>query len=865
MDFSQRIIQESLVGFALHKVICDSEGNPVDYEFMDANAAYENFTGLKREAIKGKKVTRVLPDIRESDFDWIRIFGDVGLGKGTSEFIQEFKPFGKFYKIKAYSPEFGYFIVNLFDVTQEMLRLEEMERLQSSLKEANIRYKMIADYAYDWETWEDNQGRLLYVSPACERISGYKVEEFLSQPGLFLSLIHEEDKYIWESHQKEKGCFIPGVGLEFRIRTKAGAIVWIEHNCQPVYEQNGEYLGYRSNNRDISLRKESEEKLLENELQFHKIIEKLPVGISINALDGTVLYANQRAISMYDADRSVIGVKAAPSMWKNPEDRKQWVKLIQREGYAPENEIQAVTAKKRDIWIMLAGILIQYQDRPCILTTHSDITDRKKMELALEESRYRLEKSEEKYRIITEHVSDVIWVLNMTQGRFTYISPSIRELRGFTQEEAMAQSLEESLTRESMDVVQKAVTKGMGEFLNNPQEGRTYITQIQQPCKDGSLVWVEVATKYRFNEDGEIEVLGVSRNIEERKKAEERILYLSYHDQLTGLGNRASYEETMERFREETRHPVSLMIADVNGLKMTNDSFGHAAGDRLLVCVAKVLAKHAREEDVLARIGGDEFVILMPETPYEKGEKILEAIRGDLEKETRDSMIVSVSFGLATQYGPEQNLEDIFKEAEDLMYHAKVQESQKMRNESVELIFKALQNRVPSENEHSRQVERLAERFGEVMEFSPEDLRRLVEAARYHDIGKAGIAPGVLEKAGRLSEEDWLQVRRHPEVGYQILKSSLRHSEIAELILHHHERFDGEGYPGTFGGSQIPLISRMLSIVDAYVAMTVTRTYLPLLSPGEAVGELRNHAGTQFDPELLEIFISLIEKDMEQK
>ena len=235
----------------------------------------------------------------------------------------------------------------------------------------------------------------------------------------------------------------------------------------------------------------------------------------------------------------------------------------------------------------------------------TDITEWKKTDEAL-----RL--SEKKYRLITENTSDVIWVLNLNQRRFTYISPSISALRGLTPEEALTEPLHQAMTPESLAMVNALIERDHAQFLKDPAQETTHTVEIQQAHKDGRLIWVEVNIRYHLNDENEVEVIGVSRNIESRKRTETDILYLSYHDKLTGVYNRSFYEEELNRLNTDRNLPFTIILSDINGLKLTNDAFGHMAGDRLIIAYAEILKRICRKDDIVARIGGDEFAILLP-------------------------------------------------------------------------------------------------------------------------------------------------------------------------------------------------------------------------------------------------------------
>ncbi len=373
--------------------------------------------------------------------------------------------------------------------------------------------------------------------------------------------------------------------------------------------------------------------------------------------------------------------------------------------------------------------------------------------------------------------------------------------------------------------------------------------------KIGKEIPIEYSVAPILDSDGNITgAVIIFRDYTEKKQKQEEILFLSYHDQLTGLYNRRFFEEEIKRLDINYYLPLSLVMLDVNGLKLTNDAFGHQIGDKLLQLVANALLKSCRKNDVVSRVGGDEFVLLLPNTGYDEAEAIVKLIYRDLEQERLMDVIISVSAGWDTKYNELQNIMEIYAKAEENMYRNKLVESQSMRSKTIQVIMKTLNETNERERIHSENVSKISKKIGEALNFDQEFLREIEIAGLLHDIGKIAIDNNVLNKTGPLSNSEYEILKRHPEIGYHILKSVDEYTNISDNVLAHHERWDGTGYPRGIAGDKIPLFARIITIADAFEAMTADRTYRNKISKEEAMEELKRCAGTQFDPDIVKLF-----------
>ncbi len=353
-------------------------------------------------------------------------------------------------------------------------------------------------------------------------------------------------------------------------------------------------------------------------------------------------------------------------------------------------------------------------------------------------------------------------------------------------------------------------------------------------------------------------VLAALRDMTVKKELEERLEYLCYNDQLTGLYNRRYYEEELKSLDIKENYPLTIVLGDVNGLKLINDSFGHVVGDELIKKSAQIIKNGCRSQDVVIRLGGDEFVILLPKTDTYEAEKIVENINNLAKKEKIQGLDISISFGYETKCHEDEMIQEIFIKAEDYMYKRKLFESSNMRGKTIDTIINTLNEKNKREEQHSVRVAELCELMGKNIGLPKRKIQELKNAGLLHDIGKIAIEENILNKPGRLTEDEYNEIKRHPEIGYRILSTVNEMSEIAKYVLSHHEMWNGEGYPKGIKDIDIPFESRIISIVDAYDAMTSERPYRKALSEEFAIEELKRNSGIQFDPELVNLFIEKV-------
>ncbi|MCC5911685.1 MAG: PAS domain S-box protein [Clostridiaceae bacterium] len=432
------------------------------------------------------------------------------------------------------------------------------------------------------------------------------------------------------------------------------------------------------------------------------------------------------------------------------------------------------------------------------------------------------------------------------------INRTFTDIFGYTANECIGRPLDELIINKELFEESQMINN---LALQNKELG---IDTVRRK-KDGTLVDVCIRGGPTIVDGEIIGYHGIYTDTTARKEAEEKIKYLSYHDNLTGLYNRAFFEEEFKRLDTQRQLPLSIIIGDINGLKLTNDVFGHLVGDKLLSNTAEILKKACRKEDIICRWGGDEFAILLPKTDKQVVNNICERIFS-LCKQSADTPIhISISLGYAIKQSKCQSMTDVIKEAEEQMYRNKLLESKSTRSHIIDSLQKSLHERSQETEAHAQRMKELSITLGRSLNLDNDQINELSLLAVLHDIGKIAVSDAILQKPGKLTAEEWEEMKRHSEVGYRIAETSPELIHIAKHILFHHERWDGTGYPHGLKGDEIPILSRIIAVVDAYDVMTHARVYKNPISHKEALEEILRCSGSQFDPVIVNKFIEIFQ------
>jgi diguanylate cyclase (GGDEF)-like protein/PAS domain S-box-containing protein len=981
------------LGYALHKVIVDDKGCPCDWEFIEANPAFEALTGLKSANIAGRRATEVLPDIKNQSFNWIGACGAVALGGAPLE-TEHYAPLqGKWYRVNIYCPEENLFATVITDITEQKnacsAYADSEKKLKTYLDEAPVGIAIV-----------NGKGKLQEANAQAVLISGYDREELKSRslqrfvaPGsrIFALMFFKELIINGEAES------------QLQLTTGNGGSCWL--SVQGRQQSEDRYVLYCQ---DITSYKEMEDDLVESELLYrtfidasddiiylkdehlrYKIVnntlldqfeceyteiigktdaEALPEAFASQAgeSDAAAIKTNTSSVTDMTVDGRVYeAIKFPVSIGKGKTGVGAYIRDI-----TEEKKQEAILKRTMERHRILANtLLMTFQsgheqldyalrealsltgsqfgfifsfdetdatlslnhwtsgvlDEGCIhggqpvytleqaglwgdvVRTRSakivnDFTKAKLLKDSTPSGNVRIRKLLSIPVILGDKVVAAVGLANKPTDYDDFDVDELTMLMNgiwIAVEKKIVQNKMENLLEQTQamfnehDAVMLLTDPATGRIIDANPAAITFYGYTREELLDLSLGDINIQPnempdadlfkpekKHRFFsaphrlKNGEKRIVDVYScpitynsdkvlfsiifDVTEREEAFDEIKYLSFHDHLTGLYNRRYFDSVLKLMNDEKYMPLTIVMADVNGLKLVNDSFGHAEGDELLIKAAEIISEGCRRDDISARIGGDEFVIILPKTDSTEAGKIVRRIKKMQSKIRVHQLDLSMSFGYAVKYDVASDIELVVSEAENSMYKNKAHESASTRNKTVNIIMKTLYEKCIGELAHSNRVSKIAAAIATEMNLSPEQINQVGIAGLLHDIGKIGVDDAVLNKTGLFTKSDREEIERHSESGWRILSNSDEYSGLAEYILYHHENIDGKGYPRGMKGEAIPLESKIIAVSDSYDAMTNDRPYRKAMSKSEAIEELRRFSGSQFDPEVVDVFIQKV-------
>lgn len=783
-----------------------------------------------------------------------------------------------------------------YKIAQDILKISE-ERLMLAME-------AVSGGLWDWDV---RLGKI-YFSPQYFSMLGYQPGEIIPTFDNWLNIVHPSDhNRVLEEINKCLNNIASCYEIEFRILKKTGDWCWILSRGKVVMlNEDGKVARMTGTHIEITERKQAQQLIRDNNVKLEELNEKLiAANEELSILDKQrkqqidqlnenrikLDLANQKLLDIIDflPDATyVIDEKGIVIAWNRAIEKMTGVSkddMIGKGEYAyavpffgkqvpilidcfAENgleiDFQRYNTIQRDenrlygemfipalnnskgayLFATAAPLFDQFGHKVGAIESIRDISERKQKE---EDIRF----SEAKYRFLFNH---------MLNGFIYY-----KVMRDNNGEPIDYIVLEVNDSFETITGLQAANTIGQRMSIVFPGQAQWIEICNKAVKRDEAIkveyywdfidIWVD-ASIYTPQKDY---VAVVFSDITESKLAAQRLKYVSIHDGLTGLYNRMYFEEEMNRLKNGRYAQIGIVVCDIDGLKLINDTLGHLIGDEILSIAAKIFKNAFRDGDVVARIGGDEFAVIVPAVTEEGMIGLCQRVKKGIDEynSSKPGVHLSISTGYAISNKSSVIIESLFKEADNNMYREKVQKGHKARNDIVQSLIERLINRDRIGEGHADRMVYWTVNLGQAVGLSKSRLARLSLLARFHDIGKVGISDSILFNPGQLTDNERQEMRRHCEIGQRIAQSAPELNGVADLILKHHEWWNGKGYPLGLKGEEIPMECRILAIVDAYDSMTHLRPYGLVLTEPEALDEIIKNADSQFDPRLVQKFAEI--------
>jgi diguanylate cyclase (GGDEF)-like protein/PAS domain S-box-containing protein len=741
-------------------------------------------------------------------------------------------------------------VYELSDTKQEQRKLNLLDILNQ-----NQGYKKLI--TSDHLIWiVDICGSSIFVSQKISDMLGYKFGEMTGHE--FYKFLCNED--IVKAKSRFKLCSeVFYVQSEIRLHCKDGKGLYTEMSTLAIINDTGTCIGFINIVKDMTYQKITEEELL----IIKEAAEKANNGIIItDAFGAKALYINKAFTDLFGYTvESLNALGGVSLLFFNQNKATEVFNTVKKGAWKSELVLRTFSNQPVSVFLQGESLRDEYGKIIGMFGLYSDLTARRQAETALIESKRQLSD-------IIDFLPDATIVIDH-KGKVIKWNRAAEKITGVSAKDIIGKSNYEYAIplygkRKPMliDMVLNPNKELEREYPIVSKNEHTIISENFCPGlgKSGAYIRATASPLYdsRGNVIGAIESI---RDATEQKQLEEQMRYLSLHDSLTGLNNRTNFEFELQRIDNSWFETISIILCDVDGLKFINDTLGHKAGDELLKETAHVLKGCFRENDFIARIGGDEFVILLTNTELSKIEKMIKRMRAGLKKHNTINMELplSLSIGIATGKPGQDKILDLYKEADNNMYREKLQKKNSTRSSIIQTLMRTLSSRDVVSTDHSERLINLIRNFAVYLQLSEQVVNDLLLLAQLHDIGKVGIADQILKKDGPLTSEEYREMQKHCKIGYNIAIASPDMVTYANWILRHHEWWNGEGYPLGLKGEEIPLECRVLALTDAYDAMTHDRPYRKAMSHGQAVDELQKCAGTQFDPNLTVEFIAFLD------
>ena len=739
-------------------------------------------------------------------------------------------------------PMFDQKTKELVGVIEYVRNITDRKLAENALQVSEQRFRTIADFTYDWEYWQDPDNKMIYVSPSCERITGYKPEEFLNDPGLIEKIVHPDDIGILRNRIRDAVECSKKLEVDFRIVSRNGQVYWVSHICVPIYDKEGSLLGRRASNRDVTKNKE-----YESELQVYREKLELLVEQRTKELELEVKSKESAELQARKLRQQIEFILGATKTGLDIIDKNYYIRYIDPE------------------WAKIYG---SWEGKQCF----DYFMDRKTScpDCAIDKA-LKTKKTVVSQEILAKEGNRPISVTTIPfQDEFG----------------------EWLVAEVNVDISERRkIEEGLRRY-------REHLEEIVEERTSDLLQEVSLHKKAELDK-GKLH--------QELLKSYEKLKSISLVDSQTGLYNRRYLQDVVEVEFHRTRrfaHSLAIIILDIDYFKSINDVYGITFGDLVLKQLARQLKRMVRRYDTLIRYAGEEFLIISPrlnrDSAFSMAQRLLESL--NFMNFGNNKHTVRLKLSLAAISFPEDRAKsgtDLVNLANTVLNKAKEQggnraystldlnnfskksktskvagvrtlkkaidkltmKSKQGLSESIFAFAKTIELKDHYTGEHVEHTVHYATEIAKGLNLPREDVELIKQAAMLHDLGKIGISESILLKKGKLNRKEFEEIKKHPQIGADIIRPIQFLHALIPFIFYHHERWDGKGYPSGIKGEDIPIGARVIAIADVYQALTSDRPYHKAFSRAKAIDMIKKSSGTQFDPRIVNNFLAVIKKE----